>query len=360
MERRQFLSSVSTGSAMFLAGCLSNRASTEGDREVTDLAGRTVMVPDNPDSLVAVNPGSLRLVAHFNATELIVGVESDETAWRQEIPYNMANPSLRNEDVIGGQGGAAENIIAKDPDVILSTGGSEELETLQERTGIPTVGLSWGQLMDIGEPMLLEVWELVGDVLAREERASELHTFLDETTDDLTTRVENAEQPVRTGTYVTGVSFEGGQGFEATRPRFTPFELLDATTNVAGDISFSGIPHATVSAEQIIDWDPEIIFLDRHNLHLVMDDIEQNSTYQNLTAVENGDIYGLLPSYQYALNHSNALANAYAVGTVLYPDTFNAGELESRTNDIYEMLYGKRMYDEVAAIQGGFGQVELD
>ena len=360
MDRRHFLAGATAGCVAAVAGCLSDDSSGGGNREVTDLAGRTVSVPDEPASVAAVNAGSLRLLAQFEATDLVVGVENDETTWRQEIPYNAANPDLANETVVGGQGGEPETLIAEDPDVILSTGGSEELETLQERTSIPTVGLSTGQLMDIGEPLLSEVWELLGEVLAREERASQLQSFLDETTADLTERVENAEQAETPPTYVTGVSFQGGQGFEATRPRFAPFDLLGGVDNVAADVGFDDIPHVTVSAESIIDWDPAFVFVDRANIDLVVNDIEQNTAYQNLTAIENGNVYGLLPNAQYGLNHSNALANAYAVGSVLYPDAFDDVSPGSRADDIYEALFGTQLYDEIAAIQGGFGQVELD
>lgn len=359
MQRRRFLETIAVGAVGVTAGCLSDSTTLSGGRDLTDLTGRRVTVPEEPASVVAVNPGSLRLVAQFEATDLVVGVENDETAWQQEIAYNVANPNLANETVIGGRGGEVETLIAEDPEVILSTGGAEELETVQERTGIPTVGLSWGQLIDIGGPKLPEVWELLGTVLAREDRADELQSFLIDTTAEFTRRVENAERSETRPTYVTGVSFEGGQGFEATRPQFAPFDLLGGIDNVAADVGFSGIPHVTVSAETIIDWDPEFVFVDLHNLDLVVDDIERNSAFQNLTAVENGNVYGLLPNYQYALNHSNALANAYAVGSVLYPDAFDDIALGDRADDIYETLLGASIYDEVAAIQGGFGQVEL-
>lgn len=359
MQRRRFLETIVAGAVSVTAGCLSNSTAQSGGQELMDLTGRRVTVPEEPATIVAVNPGSLRLVAQFEATDLLVGVENDETGWQQEIAYNVANPALANETVIGGRGGEVETLIAEDPEVILSTGGTEELETLQERTGIPTVGLSWGQLIDIGEPKLSEVWDLLGTILAREDRADELQSFLTDTTSELTRHVENAERSETRPTYVTGVSFEGSQGFEATRPQFAPFDLLGGIDNVAADIGFSGIPHVTVSAESIIDWDPEFVFVDMHNLDLVMDDIEQNSAFQNLTAVKNGNVYGLLPNYQYALNHSNALANAFAVGSVLYPEAFDNIALDDRADDIYEALLGTPIYDEIAAIQGGFGQIEL-
>lgn len=377
MDRRQYLHLITASGVVGVAGCLgdddssgdtsssttnsTDEQSSEGDRvhELTDVAGRTVEVPTTPEGIVAVNPGALRLVAQFEATDLVVGVESDETDWRQEVPYNMTNPELSSQTVIGGQGGDAENIIAVEPDVVLSAGSQDELDTLEQQTGIPTVGVTSGQLIDLGEPLLESVWKIVGDALDRDERASELVAFLENVRNDLEERVAGADEtPLES--YVAGVSFRGGQGFEATRPRFAPFDLLGGANNVAADIEFSDIPHVTISAEQLIQWDPDVIFVDRTNLERVMNEIRENPAYADLTAVSEGNIHGLLPHAQYGLNHSNALINAYYVGSILYPDTFDDVSIETRADELYETLLGETVYEEVAAIDGEVGPVDVD
>lgn len=68
------------------------------------------------------------MAAKSGGAEMVVGVEEAESQWLREVPYNMANPGLRDKPVIGGRGGDAELIVALEPDVLFSTGGREELE----------------------------------------------------------------------------------------------------------------------------------------------------------------------------------------------------------------------------------------
>lgn len=359
MDRRQFLGAVGTGVVTGIAGCVDAPPGGSGETEIVDLAGRTVMIPESPERIVAVGSGCLRLVVQLEATDTVVGVEHDETTWRREVPYNIAAPELSTTDVIGGNGGDPESIVAAEPDLICSTGASEELETLAERTGLPVVGLTTGQFIDLGEPLATEVWEIAGEALDRGDRANELIEFVEAASTDLRERIDSAGDADPPSTYVTGISFRGGQGLDSTRPLFAPFELLGDVHNVASDVGFDGVPHVTISPEQLLTWDPDVIFVDRTNVDLIEADLSETSAYRELSALQTGSVYGMLPHAQYGLNHTHALANAYGIGSVLYPDAFSDVDLDRRFDEIYEAVLGARIYDEIADIYGAFGRLDL-
>ncbi|AFZ72215.1 ABC transporter substrate-binding protein [Natronobacterium gregoryi] len=357
MDRRDVLGALGTGAVVGITGCLGSATIDDG-RDVTDLVGRTVTVPTDVDRLVALEAGCLRLVAQLDATDLIVGVEDDETGWLQEVPYNAANPELATKPVIGGRGGDPEGIIDAAPDLVLSTGSAEELETLERRTGLPVFGLTTGQFLDLGEPTLEEIWEAAGDVLGKEERANELSTFVEDTVADLRDRTATADTDDAPSAYVTGVSFQGGHGLEATRPLFAPFDFLGDVKNVASDVGFDGYPHVTISPEQLLAWDPDVIFVDRGNADLIEADLTETA-YQELTAVESGELYGMLPNAHYGLNHSTIVANAYVVGSVLYPEAFDDVEIDQRADEIYDTMLGEPMYDDLTSTYGDVGRMGL-
>jgi len=340
-----------------LSGCLGSPSAGVEGRELTDLAGRTVTVPAEPERIVPLEPNSSRLVAQLDATELIAGVESEETGWLREVPYNLATPELADRPVIGGRGGDPEAILAVEPDLLLSTGSASELEDTTERTGLPTFGLT---VADPGEfvvgdgPTVETVWERAGAVLGRTDRAAELVDFFEELRSDLADRTAGVDGPT---TYASGMGFRGGHGFEGTRPVFAPFDLLGAA-NVAADVGFEGAAHVTVSPERLLEWDPEVVFLDRANLELVRDDLADTPAYRELTAFEAGTVHALLPNAQYGQNHANALVNAYYVGSVLYPDAFGDVDVERRAAGIYETVLGRPLYEAVAGIDGGLGPLE--
>ncbi|AXR80014.1 ABC transporter substrate-binding protein [Natrarchaeobaculum sulfurireducens] len=359
MHRRSILGAVGSSLVVASAGCFDSSAATSG-KTLVDLAGRSVSIPESLDRIVAVGPGCLRLVVQLGAADLVVGVERDELEWRQEVPYNLATPSLSELEVIGGDGGDFEQIVALEPDLICSTGSTEAVETLADRTGLPVVGLTAGQLIDVDEPSLQAVWETTGKALDRGDRVSELNAFLESVREDLRDRVENAATTDSERIYATGISFQGGQGLESTRPRFEPFELLGEVDNVAAEVGENDVVHVTISPEQLLQWDPDLIVVDRTNVELIEAELAGTPSYRELTAVSEGEVYGLVPHAQYGVNHSSALASAYYVGSLLYPEAFADVEIERRADEIYEAILGRPIYDELVAIHGGFGRVDLD
>lgn len=373
VTRRTLLRSGAAAATVGMTGCAglggsgdgtptgtgTGTGTASGTSTLTDMAGRTVTVPATIDEIIAVGAGAVRAMAQMGAAELIVGVEERETTWLREVPYNMANPRLREQPVIGGAGGDPEQIVAQDPDVLFSTGGTQSLNTLQEKTNIPTVGIGVGEFIDIGAPSLGEVWTFIGETLGAKERANQRVSFLDEVTTDYTERTKGIMESEMPSVYVAAINFRGGQGFTATRPLFGSFELLGPVNNVASNIEYEGIPHVTVSKEQLLEWDPKVVFVDQSNTDLVKQEIDKNPELTELTAIQEGNVHGILPHAQYALNHTNILANTYYMGKVMYPDAFGDVAVEQRADEIYRTILGEPLYQKVANIYGGLKPVDV-
>jgi len=62
-----------------------------------------------------------------------------------------------------------------------------------------------------------------------------------------------------------------------------------------------------------------------------------------------------LPYNHYTTNLGTCFANAYYVGTVLYPEAFKDIDPEKKANDIYKFLLGKGAYDDMKRSFGGYG-----
>lgn len=323
------------------------------------MAGRTVAVPAEIEDLIAVGPGALRIIAQVGAVDRVVGIEESETTFLTEAPYNIAYPSIREKPVIGGDTISAEQIVAQEPDAVFSTSSQEELNTLQQQTGIPTIGIGTGELINIGAPLLEDVWSFIGRILDKEDETAEVVSFLEATKADYTERTADVSADDLPSVYIAAISFRGGQGFSATRPLFASFELLGEVNNVAADLDYEEIPHVTISPEQLLQWDPQIIFVDRGNLELVREDINKNPEYRELTAIQNGNVYGILPHAQYALNHGSILANTYYMGTVMYSEAFDDIAVEQRAKEIYGAIYGQPVYEKLVELYGGLEPIDL-
>jgi iron complex transport system substrate-binding protein len=60
-----------------------------------------------------------------------------------------------------------------------------------------------------------------------------------------------------------------------------------------------------------------------------------------LEAFKEGRVYGTLPYNYYHTNIAVALADAYYIGKVLYPDKFKDVDPEKKADEIFQVFLGK-------------------
>ncbi len=347
--------------ALILSGCAQEEKQQVEKTVVTDMLGRTVEVPEKVERVVAVGPGALRLIVYLNTTDMVVGVEDAETAWSpMGRPYRMAHPELAEKPIIG-KGGPnpspnAEAIVAVKPDVIFACYmDASKANALQQQTGVPVVVLSYGELGNFKAQEIYDSLRLAGKILGKEKRAEDIINFIESAYNDVSSRVEGVPEDAKPAVYVGALGFKGGHGIESTQCNFPPFMAVKAK-NVACEANKSG--SFFIDKEKLLEWDPDIIFLDENNLHLVLIDYEKNpEIYRSLKAFKNGEIYGILPFNYYTTNIETAIVDAYFVGKVLYPDRFSDIDPAEKADEIFKFFVGKELYEEMAEHYGGFKNI---
>ncbi|NJE46235.1 iron ABC transporter substrate-binding protein [Thermococcus sp. GR7] len=350
-----------------VSGCIgttenpTNTATTEASSAyvtVTDLLGRTVEVPAQVTKVVAAGPGALRLMVYLNASGMVIGVEDFEKRYNYGRPYIIAHPELKELPTIGPGGPGKlpdlEALVKLKPDVIFITYvDAKTADDIQEKTGVPVVVLSYGQLATFDDEELFKSLELAGKILGKEKRAEEVINFVKSIQDDLMKRTENVESPA---VYVGGIGYKGAHGIESTEAKYPPFVVVHAK-NVADEL---GDGHKFIDKEQLLEWNPDYIFIDEGGLKLVLDDYQKDPDFYNsLKAVREGNVYGILPYNFYTTNIGTALADAYFIGKVLYPERFEDIDPVEKADEIYTFLLGKPVYSVMAEQFGGFGKIDL-
>lgn len=338
-------------------------------RLITDALGREVAIPDQVERVICSGSGCLRLLVYLQAQERVVGVDSAEKGGLpftgDARPYALAHPRLKELPLFGEFRGhdSPERIVALNPQpqVILKVsaardGGSEALEA---KTGIPVVGLGYGNLTH-GRNELNQTLRLMGQVLKLEQRAAAVIAYFDALQADLENRTISIPLGKRPTVYIGGVAMRGGHGFASTEPAYAPFAFVNAQ-NAAGELDKSkpGTPHATVSKEQLLFWDPAVIFLDISTARLQggangLEQLRTDPAFKALNAVRNGEVYGVFPYNFYAQNFESTLANAYFIGKVLYPERFADIDPLATAEEISRFLNGAPAFER---INQGFGQL---
>ena len=142
-----------------------------------------------------------------------------------------------------------------------------------------------------------------------------------------------------------GVSFKGAHGFEGTEAFYGPLELIGAN-NLANTTGQTGA--FDIDLEQVLVWDPDVIFVDYNGLSLINEDYAANPDfYHSLTAVAEGRVYAQISFRSSASNLETALADAYYAATILYPEQFADVDIETKTGEIFEMLLGTNPYPDL-------------
>lgn len=340
------------------AGCGAPDAGTGNTRTITDGAGRQVRVPGKVESIVCVGVGALRYSCYMGAADLVVGVEDYEVKPGMSRLYNYVNfDKFKDLPVIGTNGQPfVEEIINLTPDVIvMSAYASVDADELQEKTGTPVVVVP-GSDTTLDEAAF-ETIRILGELYGKQTRAAELTDYLKGLQADLLGRTKDIPDSEKPTVYVGGVSFKGHHGFEGTEAFYGPFELIHAN-NLANTTGQTGA--FNIDLEQVLSWDPDVIFIDFNGLSLINEDYAKNPDYYNaLTAVQQGRVYSQISFRSNASNLETALADAYYAACVLYPAQFADIDPVAKAGEIFEMLLGVNPYEDLKEAGYAFCPIKL-
>jgi len=358
---------VSCGKGAQTPDAKSGTAETVGRGEtvtVTDIHGRSVQVPVPAKRIVAVGGGALRLIVYLDGVDHLVGIERIERTPNPAKPYQLSYLEQWGELPIIGQGGPdpkpdAEQIVAVKPDVIIANLDTAQADALQQKTGTPVVTIGYEALGSFDDT-LFDALRLIGQLIDREKRAETLIAWIKTTIKDLDDRTQTISEASKPRVYVGGLSFRGAHGMNSTSSDFMPFRLIHAQ-NVAGELKVGGV--ISVDKEQLLNWDPDIVFIDLSNLHLVQNEYIQNrSFYDMMKAFQNKEVYGLFPYIHYSVNIETTLFDAYGAGKILAPAAFQDVDLDRKAAEIFAAFYGDRgseIYAEMQSAFGGFQKIVL-
>lgn len=315
-------------------------------RTILDAKDREVEIPYGVERIVCVGVGALRYSCYVGAADRVVAVEDYETKPGMSRLYNYVNfDKFKDLPIIGTNGEPfPEEIIQVDPQVIvMSLSASVDPDDLSAQTGTPVVVVPGSDTTL--DDKAYETIRILGELFQLEQRAAELTQYLKEVQADLDQRTANIPEEEKPTVYVGGVSFKGHHGFEGTEAHYGPFQLIHAN-NLADTTEQTGA--FNIDLEKVLQWDPQIIFLDFNGMDLINEDYAKNPDFYNaLTAVREGKVYSQISFRSSASNLETALADAYYAGTVMFPEAFADVDMQSKAGEIYEMLLGSNPYEDL-------------
>ena len=354
-QSEEFTEQLSTDSA---AESEAESMEEPATRIITDSTGRDVEIPSRVESIVCVGVGALRYSCYMDAADLVVGVEDYEVKEGMSRLYNYVNFDKFKDLPVTGTNGEPniEEIITAGPQVIvMSSYASADADDLQEKSGIPVVMVPGSDTTL--DDNAYETIRIMGELYGKEDRAQELTAYLKGIQKDLDDRTADIPEEDKPSVYVAGVSFKGAHGFEGTEACYGPFELIHAN-NLANTTDQTGA--FDIDLEQVLTWDPEIIFLDFNGMSLINEDYADNPDYyQNLTAVKEGKVYSQISFRSSASNLETALADAYYAACIMYPEQFSDIDPVEKAGEIFTALLGTNPYEDLKEAGYEFRQITI-
>ncbi len=333
-----------------LSSCSGGGGNIVGVRRIKDSAGREVTLPDTIRSVIALKSGTMRLLSYMGVTELVSHIEENEK--RRNVPYLFANQHLRNLPVIGtGNNYDTELLASASSDLILATYmSSQEADRLQNLTKKPVVLLDYGDL-NSHRDNLYSTLSLLGEIFHLKDRSDTLRNYIEATISECGLRAGNStEQPG--SVYLGGVAYNGAHGITSTKTDYTPFLIL-ALNPATGESGLNNRNEAlshevlTIDPEQLLKWDPDIIFLDAAGRQIWEKEINGSRIFNNLTAIQSGKMFTVLPYNWNTTNYENILCNFWYIGSVLLGSAFSDIDYAAKSREIFLFFYGRDIFDEV-------------
>lgn len=263
-----------------LFACGSRPRPAEDTRVVTDSLGREVRLPAEIRHIAATG-AMAQLVLFALCPDELAGLATDwdDTAKEYLDAQYYDLPVIGQ--LYGGKGNLnPETLLQSGAQVVIDVGEAkeglaDELDTLQNQTGLPFVHIS----VTLGT--MGEAYRQLGELLGMQEKAEALAAYCEDIYARITALSESVEK-VR-ALYVTG---DAGQNVIAKDSYHSEvFDLLCDNLAVVEEPSAKGTGNE-VGMEQILLWDPDYIVFAPGSVYGVVAD---DPTWQTMHAVQSGD-----------------------------------------------------------------------
>ncbi|MCA3593542.1 MAG: iron ABC transporter substrate-binding protein [Methylobacterium sp.] len=316
---------------------------------VTDGAGRVVNVPARMERVFPAGPPAAIQHYTLQPRSLLGWPRANRSA---ELPF--LDPEIGARPEIGrltGRGNTTnlETLLALKPDLILDIGSVartfvEVADRVAAQTGIPYA------LLDGRFDKLVESYRLHGRLTGETQRAEELARICDDVIRTCRARIATVPVEKRPRVYYA----RGPRGLDTGLGGSINVETIEfmGAANVAGGVR-GGL--ATVSLEQVLVWNPEVIITIDQDFAA---NVRNDPSWAAVAAVREGRVH-LSPKLPFGWVDFppavNRMPGLWWLGKILYPALFPE-DLTAITRDFYGRFYHRVPDDaQIAAVLAGRG-----
>ena len=313
-------------------------------RMIVDRTGRSVRIPSHPEHIACLFGPSYEKLLALGAADRVAIVPNLTLPWNDRL-----NPHLRKIPTIGNYAApSVEQLMALGVDLVIYHPFAKQIERMSA-SGLPVVVAYDGSRRSTTLEAFIADWygqiRFYGDVLGGQAKT---------TAEAYCRYVDRRIQPVLAVTrtipaanrprvfYICGRI----QGISNTQSRFSTADWL---VDAAGGRMLTHDDAAyfvTVTTEELIAWDPEIIVV---GTSATTDVITGDPRFQGITAVKTGRVV-VSPKGQFYWSHfsSESFLCILFLAKQFHPDRFADIDLTGELTSYYENFYHYSLTDDEA------------
>lgn len=321
----------------------SEAADAAGEREITDMAGRTVVVPDEIETVFSSSTVTA-IFMYTLAPDKLLG-------WNYEL--NELEKSIILEEYHDlpnfGMGDSInyEAVIAADPTIAVNVGTINDkmisdCDKLSESLGVPVVAVD-GDLAASAE-----AYRFMGELLGEEEQAEKLASYAEKTFADIEKMEVPEDKKVR-------IYYGNGEDSLETAPAGSAHgQIIDMVNAVnVADLEMGEGSRVQISAEQLLAWDPDVIVVNGEpkadtSGASAAEAILANPDYASLKAVQDQQVYGT-PNTPFSWMDRpmgpNRIVGIRWLSGLIYPEYLNYN-VDEEVKEFFDLFYHVQLTDE--------------
>lgn len=314
-----------------------------GEREITDMAGRKVVVPDEVETVFSASTVTA-IFMYTLAPDKLLG-------WNYELNDLEKSVILKEYHDLPnfGMGDSInyEAVIAADPTIAVNVGTINDkmisdCDKLSKSLGVPVVAVD-GDLSASAE-----AYRFMGELLGEEEQAEKLASYAEKTFADIEKMEVPEDKKVR-------IYYGNGEDSLETAPAGSAHgQIIDMVNAVnVADLEMGEGSRVQISAEQLLAWDPDVIVVNGEpkadmSGASAAETILANPDYASLNAVQNQQVYGT-PNAPFSWMDRpmgpNRIVGIRWLSGLIYPEYLNYN-VDEEVKEFFDLFYHVQLTDE--------------
>ncbi len=311
-------------------------------KTITDSAGRSVTIPSTINKVYSTSPVGTNIM-YTLAPDKIAGLSwtLSDAAKKYLTPEFAALPVLSG-NFGQGQTMNKEEILKVKPDIILVLGSTTQTDAsnaqkIQDQMGIPTIVV--GMTLDTMD----QAYTFMGDLLGVQDQAKKLADYAKKTVDEVKAIAKTIPDDKKVKIFYA----EDKKGLTTDPSGSQHSEIFDlvGATNVADVKITQGYGRTAVTMEQILVWNPDMIFVCIDDGFAASDNpyafITTDSSWAQVKAVQNKQVYQVpyLPfNWEDRPPSVNRIPGIKWLANLIYPDYYKY-DIRQETKAFYKLFY---------------------